>query len=145
MNFANLAGWGYVQDREHVAGFESHRFEDVPVGPDTQWQTIRVELVSLLKHDQPMVYISEYLPAMDELRDAPVRPLDAFEERSLAVLVQGGDIEAEAMSHNVRMLGAIRAADKCLDCHTVEHGALLGAFSYVLLPAVLVEKTVVQK
>ncbi|HEY1784461.1 MAG TPA: hypothetical protein VGG30_02895, partial [Pirellulales bacterium] len=140
VNFAYYAGWGFVQDREHVAGFDSHRFEYLPVGPNEQWQMLRVELVSLLKHDEPGVYISEFLPAMDELRDAPVRPLDAFEERSLAVLLEGGDIEAAVVGQQVRMLGAIRAAQKCLDCHSVEHGALLGAFSYVLLPGEAVQK-----
>jgi hypothetical protein len=145
-NFANLSGWGYVQDRDHVAGFESHGFDEYFSRPDDnrpiEWQMLRIELVSLLKHDVPGVYISEFLPAMDELREAPVRPLDAFEERSLATLLAGGDIEAEVVGQHVRMLGSIRAAEKCLDCHTVEHGALLGAFSYVLLPAAAVEKQV---
>jgi hypothetical protein len=135
VDFVNMLGFGYVQDRRHVVGFESHGFSQLPWQQRQQWQTIRVELVSLLKHDQPGVYVSEYLPAMDQLRNAPVRPLDAFEERSLALLAQGGDVEAEAAGQQVRMLGAIRAAKKCLDCHAVEHGALLGAFSYVLLPA----------
>ena len=140
VNFANLEGWGYVRDREQVAGFESHGFDKYFDPSDKAWLMLRVELVSLLKHDVPGVYISEFLPAMDELREAPVRPLDAFEERSLAVLFEGEDIETEVVGQQVRMLGAIRAADKCLDCHTVEHGALMGAFSYVLLPTAMVER-----
>ena len=31
------------------------------------------------------------------------------------------------------MLGSLRATKECLQCHRVEHGALLGAFSYELL------------
>ena len=31
-----------------------------------------------------------------------------------------------------RMLGSLRAAKQCLDCHTASRGDLLGAFSYAL-------------
>jgi hypothetical protein len=31
-----------------------------------------------------------------------------------------------------RMLGSLRAAKQCLECHSAERGKLLGAFSYVL-------------
>ena len=34
--------------------------------------------------------------------------------------------------NRVRMVGAVRATTQCLDCHRVERGALLGAFSYDL-------------
>jgi len=30
------------------------------------------------------------------------------------------------------MLGSLRAAKQCLECHTAKRGDLLGAFSYVL-------------
>jgi hypothetical protein len=30
------------------------------------------------------------------------------------------------------MLGSLRAAKQCLDCHNVQRGELLGAFSYRL-------------
>jgi hypothetical protein len=133
--FINRDGFGYVVDREHVVGFRSHRFHRAP--DVTNWQTLRIELVSLLKHDEPMVYISESLPSMEDLRheDVPVRPLDDFEGHSLAKLWRGAEFETEESGQLVRMFGAIRAAKQCLVCHAVEHGTLLGAFSYELVPA----------
>ena len=50
------------------------------------WAIRTIELVSLLKHPEPMVYLSDHLPRMDELRGARVRPLDAFERESLPAL-----------------------------------------------------------
>ncbi|HEY5315592.1 MAG TPA: hypothetical protein VIK18_23880 [Pirellulales bacterium] len=141
IDFANVAGFGYVQDRAHVAGFLSHRFTQMPGADDgssasqttepcQQWDTRRVELVSLLKHDQAMVYLSKNLPRMDELRTAPVRRLDAFEEEGLAALGAGQEIHTRDYGERIRMLGAVRAVRQCIRCHEVEHGALLGAFSY---------------
>jgi hypothetical protein len=140
-DFANVAGFGYVQDQAHVVGFRSHRFTELPSGdavqsasqpaePRRQWDTRRVELVSLLKHEQPMVYLSKNLPRMDDLRTAPMRRLDAFEEESLAALRSGQEIHTRAYGERIRMLGAVRAARQCVSCHEVEQGALLGAFSY---------------
>jgi hypothetical protein len=134
MNFVDPRGFGYVSDREHVVGFESHRFNELPETYNQRWRTYRVELVSLLKHDRPMVYVSKHLPAMSELQNAPVRPLDEFEERGLAILRSGHEIETESTLQGIRMIGAIRAAKQCMVCHTVDHGALLGAFSYEFRP-----------
>ena len=72
---------GYIEDRDHVAGFESHRFQAMPqLWTDEQksgkWQVSRLELVSLLRHDEPQIYVLDHLPEMDELHDAPTRPLD---------------------------------------------------------------------
>jgi hypothetical protein len=143
LDFANVAGFGYIQDRSHVVGFEPHRISRFPEAffvpwtsgerqPEERACTHRIELVSLLKHAQPMVYLSKNLPRMEELRSAPVRPLDAFEAESLPALRAGGTIQTRDYGDRIRMLGAIRAAKQCLACHAVEHGALLGAFSYEL-------------
>jgi hypothetical protein len=136
-DFAFPAGWGYVRDVDHVAGFVPHAFSQLPQFEHaplstSRWDTVRVELVSLLKHDSPAVYLSRDLPRMDELAAAPVRPLDAFEERGLAVLHEGAETHVECDEEWIRMLGAVRAARQCLDCHQVERGTMLGAFSYVL-------------
>jgi hypothetical protein len=34
----------------------------------------------------------------------------------------------------IRMVGSVRAAKDCLDCHSVDRGHLLGAFTYELVP-----------
>ena len=130
LDFANVAGFGYIQDREHVTGFESHRFTAMPKW--SRWKIQRLELVSLLKHEKPVAYVSDYLPRMDKLRDAPVRPLDEFEAKSLKQLEGGKDLEVEYTSDRIRMLGSIRALKQCVKCHHAERGELLGAFTYKL-------------
>jgi len=143
MDFVNPSFFGHVKDREKVAGFQSHQFnrmvrlEDVVdkknlnTGQE-RWQLKRLELVSLLKHEQPGVYLSEHLPRMDQLAKAKVRALNAFEEQSLKALRDGEELKTEATTNVIRMVGAMRATKQCLDCHAGERGQLLGAFSYEL-------------
>jgi hypothetical protein len=127
---------GYIKDREQVAGFTSHAFQSIPeIDPnesDVQWQVTRLELVSLLKHDVPMVYVSEHLPQMDELEDASTRPLDNFEAKALQQLRRSEDLVVQSDVNRIRLLGSLRAGKDCLECHSVQRGDLLGAFSYDL-------------
>jgi hypothetical protein len=137
LDFVNPKGFGFVRDRAHVKGFQAHQFRALPelaTPRETaqRWRVRRLELVSLLKQQEPAVYVSEHLPRMDELRGAPTRPLDAFEKRALAALRAGEDLKAESALDQIRMLGAVRAAHQCLECHRGERGKLLGAFSYRL-------------
>jgi len=88
--------------------------------------------VGLLLHAEPVVYVSEHLPRMDEQREAPTRPLDRFEASALEGLRRGEDILVQETAGNLRMLGAIRNAKQCIECHGGERGDLLGAFSYSL-------------
>jgi len=135
LTFLDPQSFGLVRDRDHVAGFRAHQFRKQPDAP-THWQVERLELVGLLKYDQPVVYISENLPRMDELRDAPTRALDAFEQEALAALRRGEDLMVQDGSERIepmRMFGSLRAAQQCVRCHDVERGDLLGAFSYQLI------------
>jgi hypothetical protein len=131
---------GYARDRDHVAGFLSHQFRKVPEiavapnEPPAPWRVVRLELVGLLKHAVPVAYVSQNLPRMDELQGAPTRPLDQFEEQSLERLKSDEDVVIEDTPDRIRMVGSLRAARQCLDCHSVSRGALLGAFSYELAP-----------
>jgi hypothetical protein len=129
LNFLYPFGFGYVRDRRHVAGFRAHQFRHDPEAP-ALWRTRRLELVGLLKYDEPVVYLSQNFPRMDELRTAPTRPLDPFENEALAGLRLGEDLIAQQTTTHLRMLGAIRAVRQCQRCHGVERGELLGAFSY---------------
>jgi hypothetical protein len=101
---------------------------------DSKWTISRLELVSLLKFDEPRVYVLDHLPRMDQLSsdNAPTRPLDAFESESLAKLRTDEDVVVKGEGTDYRMLGSLRAAKQCLDCHGVLRGELLGAFSYSL-------------
>ncbi len=147
LNFLNFPGLGYVKDREHVAGFQAHQFRhlpeliDAPPGPPDavkekdkeRWAVGRLELVSLLKHKEPAVYVSTELPRMEELKKAKTRPPSEFEGEALKALRDGEDLVTDATTNHIRMVGALRASKQCLECHTVRRGDLLGAFSYDLL------------
>ena len=128
---------GYIKDREHVAGFQSHRFGKMPEFPERKtqtadWRVVRLELVSLLKHDTPVVYVSKNLPRMDELAAAPTRSLDEMELAALPQLRRERDIVIEHEGNVIQMLGSLRASKTCLKCHSVRRGELLGAFTYEL-------------
>ena len=130
LDFVNPLGFGLFQDRKRVIGFGSHGFSRTPNAGG--WQIRTVELVGLMKHEQPVVYISKNLPRMDELVKAPTRPLDALEAHGLAKLVAGEDYYATNTPDGLRMVGAIRSVEQCQKCHGGGQGDLLGAFSYRL-------------
>ncbi len=112
LDFVNPPGFGYIIDREHVHGFQPHHFHSVPEVTNP-WQVQRIELVSLLMHETPVVYVSQNLPRMQELAGAPHRPLTAFEEQALAKLRKGSDLVTEHSGEAIRVLGGIRALKQC--------------------------------
>jgi hypothetical protein len=136
VEFAHPGGFGYFKDRRHVAGFDPHRFVRLVPSTDEKWEVERLELVSLLLHEEPAVYVSERLPAMDQTHGTPVRPLDRFERYGLDALGRGEDLFVSEAGDRLRMMGAVRSAKQCVACHSGRRGDLLGAFSYTLKPAV---------
>lgn len=132
LDFVHPRGFGYFKDRRHVAGFQSHQFGQVP-DAGKKWKLQALDLMGLVVHEKPVVYLSENLPRMDELRKAPMRELNAFELAGLKALRDGDEIFVREMpDHSVRMLGSLRAMKQCIDCHGGARGDLLGAFSYEL-------------
>jgi hypothetical protein len=136
LEFVHPQGFGYFKDRRHVAGFDPHRFVRLVPSTDENWVVQRLELVSLLLHEEPAVYVAERLPVMDETHGTPTRPLDRFEQYGLDALGRGEDLFVSESGDRLRMLGAVRSAKQCLACHGGRRGDLLGAFSYTLKPAV---------
>ena len=154
-DFASSTRIGYAKDVDHVAGFGGHAVvrllvvnvdetrddyaqtaENSPMKEPTHfWQIRRMNLVSLLKFPQPAVYESENVPTMQELVKAKTRPLDKFEADALQKLRDGEQIVVASQTNRIQMLGSLRATKRCLDCHSVQHGELLGAFSYELIRA----------
>jgi hypothetical protein len=139
INFINPERTPYIRSRDEVAGFEAHLLSSLAgEGPkpkrDPDWQVVRLELVSLLRHAEPRVYVAENLPEMDKLADVPNRPLNAFEQSALPQLVTQQDAVVDQKPDRIEMLGALRAGEKCLECHRGARGKLLGAFSYSLTP-----------
>jgi hypothetical protein len=130
-------GFGYVKDRAHVAGFKSHGFRSNPSYPTWRienwpWRVQHIQLVGILSHEQPVVYLTDKLPSMEQVRQGKTRTLDYFEESALPALREGEDLFIASKGETVRVMGALRATKTCQQCHDAEVGDLLGAFSYTL-------------
>jgi hypothetical protein len=137
-DFLDPDGFGAVfGSASSVAGFIEHAFHRHPTQSLVQpaaFSIDRLELVSLLKFDEPRVYVHDHLPRRDQLsrEGIPTRPLDDFELKALAELRISEDVVTADHGENIRMLGSLRASKQCLECHSIQRGELLGAFSYVL-------------
>jgi hypothetical protein len=131
LDFTNPAGFGFVKDRRHVAGFQPHAFSRTPEAGH-QWKVESIELVGLLLHSEPVIYQSLHLPAMEELRGAKTRQLDRFETDAILAVRRGEELVPGMKDEHLRLFGAIRSARQCVDCHGGQRGDLLGAFSYTL-------------
>lgn len=137
-NFVPLNSLGGVNYQLQARGFDAHAFHLSPLKSNWEvspegWQLSRLELVSLLKHRPAAVYVSDHLPAMDELQNAATRPVTQFESDAITRLVNGEDLVAEHSGDSeLIMVGSIRAITDCRECHRVPVGGLLGAFTYKL-------------
>jgi hypothetical protein len=134
LDFAHPEGYGFIKDRRHVAGFRPHRFLQAPKA-EKPWALRHLDLIGLVRHEKPVAYVSANLPRMDELRKAPTRPLDDFESAGLKALRAGEDLFVAEVGDVRRMLGAVRSAKQCVECHGGQRGDLLGAFSYTFRKA----------
>jgi hypothetical protein len=137
-DFLNREYFGaIVGGASKVIGFVEHALHHSPRGvlkDPGQFLIERMELVSLLKHGEPRVYVLDHMPRMDQLSaaDAPTRALDEFESDALKKLRADEDIVVSQNGNKYRMLGSLRATTECVQCHAVQRGELLGAFSYVI-------------
>ena len=139
-NFVDPNRMGYIRNRREVSGFESHGLSSLATDdyycakrqPD--WEVARLELVSLLRYDEPRVYVAKSLPEMDKLAEVPTRALNSFEQAALPKLATQQDAVVNQAINKIEMLGALRAGNMCLECHQGPRGKLLGAFSYELVP-----------
>jgi hypothetical protein len=121
--FTTASGFGFVRMRlvRNSRGIETGAKE-----------IDRVELVSLLKEEQPAAYVLDEMATPPRARIARRRSLDEFEERGLQAVRRGADLVGSSEAPT-RMFGAVRARRECLDCHPgAREGDLLGAFSYFL-------------
>lgn len=152
-DFASPSTFGWVQSVDRVAGFMPHSFSKLPQAPldvaaakrarapaaatkkseePPRWKIVRLELMSLFKHQVPRVYLSEQLPTMEELsaQNAKTRGLDEFETAAVEKIRRGDDVQTLSTLNRIQMLGAVRTTKMCLQCHDIPDGTLLGGFSY---------------
>lgn len=102
---------------------------------EKDWDIKTLDLMGVVKHEHPVIYVSDKLPKMKELDKVPTRHLDFFEQAGLEELKKDDDQFIRSRDGTIRMLGAIRAKSECLSCHQGAEGTLLGAFSYTLRTA----------
>jgi hypothetical protein len=142
--FLSPRNFGFIKDRDQVAGFKPHGFRtnwfNDFVHESKPWRINHVQLVGVLSHDLPVVYLTDGLPSMEQVRQGKTRTLDFFEEAALPALRDGEDLYIVNKDDTIRMLGAIRATKTCQKCHDADIGDLLGAFSYTLRPAPKADK-----
>lgn len=142
--------FGDVKDLDHVAGFLPHAMVERKFAPwdaeflkqpfsftstgeqNPPWTLVKLQLVGLLYHERPVVYVLDTLPELLTADTAEIRRLDTFEVRALDALQTGDTIHVEQMGTTMRMLGALRSAASCQQCHEGPPNQLLGAFSYEL-------------
>lgn len=142
-DFLEVERMGSIQDRQHVAGFQSHGFTKMPsfaiksagaANPkpvsESVWELSQLQLISLLKHEEPAAYVSPNLPQLDALQNVRTRPLNLFEQTALQRLRRQTDVVIDDGDKKIKMFGSLRATEQCLKCHSVRVGDLLGAFSY---------------
>jgi hypothetical protein len=105
----------------------------VPTKDGTEmWKVRTVHLLGLVKHPQPVVYLTDQVPNMkDAKEEVPTREPDAFEKAGLVTIKGGENIVVEKIDTTMRVLGPIYAAKGCVKCHE-QKGQLLGAFTYRL-------------
>ena len=106
-------------------------FEMVRV-PFNQAKALAAQNGNVLLNGKPPTRLDNLGKA--ETAKLETRPLDIFESTGVAELTDGKDLFIRTRGNVIRMLGALRATEQCLDCHT-DHkkGDLLGAFSYTFV------------
>jgi hypothetical protein len=100
------------------------------------WEAKSIDLIGLIKHETPVVYVSEKVAELERGDAAPTRALDEFELAGLMALQGGENLFGRSREGVIRLVGSVRAEASCLNCHHQKReGDLLGAFSYVLREA----------
>ncbi len=120
-----------------VLGFEPHAFTRFPEWAGAgdrsgSWQLSRLGFVSLLRHQEPVVYEMDELRTAEEVASLSSRPTNEFEGVALDKILRETDVFVDEERNRIRVLGAVRAGLSCVVCHSSLRGDLLGAFSYEL-------------
>lgn len=143
-DFLDPKFFGFTNEDRKTAGFVEHAFHYPPPGIEInhrKWELVELQLLSLERFDQPVAYVLDNLPRMDQLNsdNVPTRPLDEFELQALEKLRAGERIVVESDAKQsemdqMRMLGSLPNRSICMQCHSGDKTKLLGAFTYRFKP-----------
>ena len=123
-----------LKDRDPHFAFHdliNRRWRGAVEGNTEMWSVRSVQLVGLFKNPKPVVYDSNNVPGMKDVKDLPTRDLNVFESRALESLRSGERVVADKSGKEMKVMAPIFAGNRCLSCHE-QKGQMLGAFSYVL-------------
>lgn len=143
-DFLDPKFFGFTNEDRETAGFVEHAFHYPPPGIEInhrKWELVELQLLSLERFDQPVAYVLDNLPRMDQLNsdNVPTRPLDEFELQALEKLRAGERIVVQTETKQseldqMRMLGSLPNRSICMQCHSGDKTKLLGAFTYRFKP-----------
>ncbi len=135
-DFVHPQTYGVELEPDQRIGFVPHAFHFQTgniIYANDQWKLAQLQLISFDRFETPVAYVLDHLPRMDQLADNDVetRPLTEFELSTLETLAEeDNEIHSEIVNDELRAVGAILAVESCLQCHSVDRGTILGAFSY---------------
>jgi hypothetical protein len=99
----------------------------------TRYSIESIELVGLLQRSQPVVYLPSLHSSGAAGGTGTKRAPTSFEASALADFRGGKGMASQSEPGALRCIGAVRATEKCLECHeNKKAGDLLGAFTYRL-------------
>jgi hypothetical protein len=103
-----------------------------PPAGNRVWVVKNVQLVGLVKHPDPVVYLGSEAAMIKGKTEEKTRRPDQFEAKALEVIRGGGElVQAEKQGGTLRAVSGIYAGRQCAKCHE-RPGEMLGAFSYLL-------------
>lgn len=108
----------------------NNRWHAAPIDGEV-WNVRSLQLVGLVKNPNPVVYESNKMPGMKDVKDLPTRALNVFESQALDAIQTGEAFVALKNGRNIRMMAPIYAGNRCISCHD-QKGQMLGAFTYTL-------------
>jgi len=130
----------YVQEFVDTEGFGMSRVISNPFFQEShpftinhhEYNVTQLELISLLEHNPPAIYITSGRPSKDFLAHSETRPLTTVEQTLLQSIVSGQNVVITPDQNGLIMLGALRPQTACLECHDTNEQNLLGVFIYHL-------------
>ena len=114
--------------------------DEFPVLPNQTelWHISSIELIGLWQRESPAVFEQRPSTGFGNLNSerVPTRNVNLEEARAVLKLQSDAQLVAtfDAETSNIRLIGAIRAKQSCVECHDTKEGSVLGAFTYLIEP-----------
>jgi hypothetical protein len=114
--------------------------DDFPVLPSQTelWRVSSIELIGLWQRESPVVFEQRPTTGFGNITTerVPTRNVNRDESSAISKLQSDAQLVAsfDDQTSKIRLVGAIRAKQSCIQCHDTTEGSLLGAFTYAIDP-----------